>query len=1346
MGFAGNLNTISLVEVFQTINRIRATGVLRLAAVNHGRDVVFADGEIIGVRFRAGEEKLGLLRRLILERKIDANAASNISTSKKESHLIIQGLISKGQLSAEDAREAMQRQAEDELYNICTWEFADFVFHDATPEASDINNEVQACRETPLELKINAILMESARRMDEWERLRKVVTSEEVVLGPAENCEQELLAASHAYPGSAVVPLIDAVRTIESIIKESVATRLDVYSVVAELFKNGLVAVLSRDDIISHGDYQFSSGDFRKAAELFRRAVSEDPTDRATNEKLANALEKLGEQPEAAGCFAQLALGYLDEGNGKGALSSAHRAVRLASDDPRQRMILVRCLLDTGDQAAAIKELQWISSRYVELGQLEDARGTCLKILELDPQNDNTRREIARIFATAEGDTENEDVVVCVQCGHVNHREATACKECSAPLRLSCQSCSRAVAVSDRICIFCGANPHGQGQRKLLASPATTRIVSKAAKDKKGGNVVQTQLEENIRKARALEQSSDYTGALELWRDISKMNPDNKELLAHIRELESRISDDQAEKFIERGHQLRRARRFPAALKCYRSAMRTIPENDPRHPRLKEILSATVKDSRRILIIYSAAFVLIGALGWLVARPYLQFHSFKGDLAITRELLGSMPPGTTPASFETFTQISTAIAQLEESANRLGTHNTATEARTQLNAFRGDVIAVRVKVAEQALADIDKAIQAKDMVRAEQLIMHLRTPEFRESIGPRFVQAEQQIATAKKLQADVATRIKDAPAQMESAYAAEKVGDLALALMSYRSVAELGIELSTKAKDGVARLQPAENAFTRAFTHARDNAEKNPQLGEKALAAISADAKKWGKAAEFQELQQQVTKRLQEAASAYQQLGAQPSMEALQAFMQQHENTPQAAQAKLRIDQLQLAQRSRDELIANYRTAMANNQTEAAWRAARTLMASGAALPEDVRLPLRIESYPTGATVTMAGQTLGVTPCVIGVAQNQLSQTIQLTLNSWLPFEAKIGTLAQEWRAQLSLARKPLWQIALGKPINGLVALPDGGVLALAGDALHYVTKQGQTQWRVSIAASDELSDANKIRLSHTPLMKSDGGLLFGLPAKDVLLVDAQGHVQRRLPTKDVVHGRPQLFTNDLLGGSPRLAYAAERLYVGDVEQEPSAIDLPSPALSGPLIFPHGPDRLIVLATIHGQLLAYEDSSKKRLWTHDLKATEIGQLIPLSADSFACVLDGSRLSCYHISDAGLRVKWNVALPGPALGDPVVDNKTVLIAAGNEIVRVNFDGGVATLPSSSSLTTPVAVAGPLMAVGNKMGQLLVYAQGKPSWASQCHAAPLSVACTSDGVVVGLADGTLSAYLP
>lgn len=1353
MGFAGNLNTLSLVEVFQTINRIRATGVLRLAAVGSGRDVVFTEGEVIGVGFRAGEEKLGLLRRLILEGRLDAETAAAISASKHDSGIVLEGLIESGKISESEVQDALQRQAEDELYNICTWDFADFVFQDATPEDPVTQRQVDNCRARPLQININSMLMEAARRIDEWANLRKVITSEDTVLGQAEGREKDLLAASQGYPGAAVVPLIDAVRTIEDIIRDSVATRLDVYGVLADLIKGGMVAVLSRVDILAHADYQFSKRDYFKAAQLFRRALVEDADDPATTAKLADCLELLDEAPEAASCHSQLALGYLDRGAPDEALSSAHRAVRLDSNDPNLRLILVRCLLDAGKNAEAVAELRAVVARFLELGRLEDARGTCLKILELDPKNEDVRREMARIFATAERDKDNEDVVVCVQCGHVNHREAKACTECEAPLRLSCQSCNRTIAVSDRLCIFCGANPHIAGQkRKLLASPTTTRIVHKGAKqasgkDGKGSQFWANKLETSVKNARALEESSDYSGALSEWREIAKLNPDNKELQTHIRELESRVSDDVAERLIDRGHQLRRVRRFYAAMKSYRAAIRVIREGDPRIPRLQEILASTKKHHQRIMVIYTTAFIAIGVFGWLVARPYLLLSAFRGDLATAERLLASVPPGTTPATFTALGQVSEESARLEEQVKRLGGSNTAVEARIALNEFNGRLVNARMELANTTLQEVHAAAGNNDVVRADQLLQHLRKPDFHAALGTRLKTVEDEVAEARRRQSDIAQQRQQAPERLEELKAMEQAGNLSGAIAGYRQLSVIGHDtVSPAAKEGVARLEPKEQAFLAALTAAQGLVDKDLGKADAELVALEDTAKAWGRTNEWTAARAEVAKRVQQAAAAYQQLGANPTAEALQAFIATHPSAPQVAQAKVRLDLVAQAQRSRDEQMSLWRTAMQAGQTEQAWRLARNLFAGGGQLPAELTLPIRIETMPPGAQVLVNNMPAGTTPCIINVRPEQTTHEVRVTMDGWQPAIRKVGEIAGEWRWQAAMARAARWQVNLGKPVNSSMVLPDGGVLVLAGEVLHRFSADGKPQWRTSIATVDDLSDLERFRLSHQPQLLPDGSMLLGLPNKDVALISAKGAIEARFPSTDQVRGRPLTHSNDLLGGHPRLAYAAEALYVGDQGAEMARVPLPSPALSGPLSFAKGPDRILVVATIQGQLVAFEESTKQRLWQFDLKATEIGQLIPLGTEAAFGLLDGSRVASWGITAGGAALRWNTALPGPAIGEPALAGQSIWVAAGNALMRLSQEGVASTLTLPAPAITPAAAGGDLAAVGVRSGQVLVYRRGTLLWATSCPAAPTSVACSGDMVVVGMSDGTLATYSP
>ena len=1353
MGFAGNLSTLSLVEVLQTINRIRATGVLRLAAAETGREVVFADGEIIGVGFRAGEEKLTLLRRLILEGRIDAAVAGSISASKQESAAVLETLIQRGVISEADVHDALQRQAEDELYNLCSWDFADFIFQDATPDDQAAADQVEACKAHPLQINVNSVLMEAARRIDEWANLRQVIKSEDAVLGPAEAREQDLLNASQGYPGSAVVPLIDAVRTVEDIISDTVATRLDVYAVLADLIKDGLVAILARDDILAHADYQFAQRDYIKAARLFRRALSEDSTDQQTTAKLADCLQLLGETPNAASCFSQLALGYLDKGEGEQAISSAHRAVRLDSDDPQLRLILVRCLLDVGKTAEAVGELRAISARYIELGQLEDARGTCLKILELDPTNEETRRDMARIFASAERDKESEDVVVCVQCGHVNHREAKTCSECEAPLRLACQSCARTVAVSDRLCIFCGANPHiAGGKRKLLASPTTTRIVNKgskqaAIKDGKGSQFWANKLESSVKHARTLEEAGDFSGALSEWREIAKVNPDNKDLQGHIRELEGRVNDDFAERMIDRGHQLRRVRRFLAAMKSYQAAIRTIPETDPRVPRLKEILVSTRKHHQRIMVIYTTAFIAIGVFGWLVARPYFLLNNFRGDLATAGRMLDSVPAGTSPATFDAINQVGAEVVKLEEAAKRLGGTNAAAEARINLNEFNGRLFSARLGVIETSMKDIAAAISNNDITRADQLLERLRQPEYRDIARNRLKPIEDDLAAARSRQTDIDGQRKQAPERFDQLKALELAGNLGAALGGYRTLSGLGHPtVSPAAKQGVERLEPKEKAFTAAMTRAGEQMTKDLGKAEAELMALEHDAKAWNRDVEWSSARGEVGKRSQQAAAAYQQLGASPNAEALNAFIAAHPAAAQVAQAKVRLDLFAQAQRSRDEQMQAWRAAMSAEQTEQAWRIARNLYSAGGTMPAELRLPIRVETAPAGAHVVIDGTEVGTTPCVIGLRPEQTTMDVRLTMDGWLPTTRKVSEIAGEWRWQAAMSRAAKWQVNLGKPINTVMVLPDGGVLALSGEVLHRFSSDGKPQWRTSIATVDDLSDIERFHLAHLPQVQRDGILVLGLPNKDVALISAKGTIDARLPSVAAVRGRPQLYTNDLLGGQTRVAYAADALYLGDLGAEIGRIPLPSAALSGPLTFAKGPDRIVAVATIQGQLVAFEESTKKRLWQYDLKATEIGQLIPVGSDSALAILDGSRVASWSIAANGATLRWNTALPGPAVGEPAIAGNAIWIAAGNALVRLSTDGVATPLALPSPASTPAAADGELAAVGVRSGQVMVYKRGALLWATRCEAPPGAVACTSDVVVVGMADGTLATYSP
>ena len=1398
MGFAGNLRTLSLPEVVQTLARIQATGVLRLAADEGHRDVVFNVGVIVGVEFAQGAERQALLQRMIMQGKLDATAAAAITATGSETQ-VVRSLVDQGLVSEEEVSDAQASQAEEELISLCTWESADFVFHDASPEEPEASDLVAKWEKLGLTINSGSLLMEAARRMDEWSRLKEKLPDPSVVLGVANGQDEGLAKASAEYPAVAVIPLVDAVRTIEDIVKDAVVTRLDVYTVLVKLLELQLVCQLSREDLIAHADYWKEQHNNQLAAKLYRRSLALFPSDRDTQIKLGACLEYIGDQDEAAQCYGQLARGCLDEGDPGRAAEFARHAVSLRTTDPKLRQILARCHFMRGDSVAAVAELKEITKIYLELGQLEDARGTCLKILEISKVDEFARRELARIFSRVERDQQSEDVVMCVQCGAVNHREAQQCTECKASLQLGCLSCGRVVAVSDKLCIFCGANPHAGGSaRRGGGSPTTSRIINRKPGNRPSSSLVaavqaeaqaphsgqtsgprpaesgagrpasgtmqaanddgtqsasdryRAELEQHLGMARANEEAGNYEAALTAWREVSKLQSDNPQILAHIRELELQVNQLAIENHIDNGHRFARTRHPWRAAKSYRSAIHLMRSDDPRMQPVHDALVRTERDQRKIGMLYGGALVLLAVCGFLAARPYYQIHRFRDLASQIRprvEAFAALPP---EQRAEEQRSIVAAIDGLAADAENIrGAYGTS--AKGEANELRTAFYSQRAAAAAQSLESIAKVLQARNVAESDRLIA-VHDADFGSEFEPqklaRHKESLAQLRNQLKLQAD---ERKIAPQKLAAAEKQEEDKRFGSAIAAFRELATSSDpEVAAKAHAGVKRLAGREEAFLTQWGQATAMAAVDVVKCDQALAALADQARLWGREGEQISLRQSVQGRLKDAEVAYAALPTDAGPADLENFISAHVATPQIEKAKGRLSTVLSRLQGRDQALALYHQQIESRQYELAWQTGRDLIAGYGNLlqPNQVSLPLVIETDPAGAQVSSNGKVIGRSPIVMTwrpAYAGQPGDTGDLIISApgWQSRTVALNEAGVAWRQTISLQRQALWQVGLGKTVNAAYRMPDGSVLMLAGDALASLDMAGRVRWRHGLG-SDDLG-SGRARLSHMPAIFPDGKLAFGLPGKDVAIVDAKGASVIRIATNDEVRGRPLVYTNDVFGADTRLAIAAESLLSGVVGGQPLRIPLTSAAISGPLAFDRDLDKVLVIGTVSGHLVGIQEQSKKTVWDIDLQASDISQLLPVADGLIATVLDGSKLVVIQVRADISAISWSHQLKAPAVGEPAVTSTGLVIAAGNAVLRFGLDGTTATpwqLPSPAS--SPVAAAGDVVAVGTQGGTLHVFKGGQQVWMTPCGQPVTAVAVLKDRVVVGLQDGSVIAF--
>ena len=174
MGFAGELTTIGLGEVFQNVAFNRLTGVLRVTARDQHAEVYAEEGRLRA--FSHGHDK-PFDYALIAERSDCAPPEAIRVANRRRRRRTLRALLAK---SCDEFDKALydagvQSAIEEEVILLFSWKAASFTFEDGRADASLFDKEQLECK---IELDPQGLSMEAARRMDEWEGISRQIASE----------------------------------------------------------------------------------------------------------------------------------------------------------------------------------------------------------------------------------------------------------------------------------------------------------------------------------------------------------------------------------------------------------------------------------------------------------------------------------------------------------------------------------------------------------------------------------------------------------------------------------------------------------------------------------------------------------------------------------------------------------------------------------------------------------------------------------------------------------------------------------------------------------------------------------------------------------------------------------------------------------------------------------------------------------------------------------------------------------------------------------------------------------------------------------------------------------------
>ncbi len=410
----GDLEQINLSDIFQTLAMTKMEGVLRVSNPLEQRQVFCKGGYVrILVPPRVVKRRLGqLLVGAGLLAPDDLRKA--LLEQRKSSRPLGEVLIQSGLVTAEQVEDLLGMQVTEDLFALFTWRHGTFEFYKGPVEDNHLRAAFEACAE----YEVNSLLLEVARRSDEWESILAAISSLEEV--PQRLVEQlpddRKLTEIHA----AVFAATDARTSYRDHVEHTTFSLFDMARAARDLVDRELIANVGDDALVAAAAVQCELGANKKALVLLQ-TLRERPGDRSlqTLQNCAQVLRSLGEGRLAGTVLLEAAQLQTDP---ELALSLAREARDVSPRDPETISFLRTILLAHSPSDST--ELEQCTLELLDALLAEDRTSTALEIIADARATGTARPEILMREAKLLQKARNPQRAAEILCELAEHYQA----------------------------------------------------------------------------------------------------------------------------------------------------------------------------------------------------------------------------------------------------------------------------------------------------------------------------------------------------------------------------------------------------------------------------------------------------------------------------------------------------------------------------------------------------------------------------------------------------------------------------------------------------------------------------------------------------------------------------------------------------------------------------------------------------------------------------------------------------------------------------------------------------------------------------------------------------------
>lgn len=231
MAIRGSLREASLPDVIQLLHLGRRTGCLAVADRQSHASVYFEEGWVVHASIVNRRDRLGdmLVKsgRITAEQLDQAIGLQAVGTGQRIGQLLV-GL---GAITPEELGAVVLRQVEEAVYALFTWTSGTFSFEPGV----HVEDGIERVRIAP-----DSLLLEGARRVDEWTLIEKKIPSFDLVFAPGEG-EGATASPDLSETQRRLVGLIDGRRDVRALVDDSGLTEFETCQALFGLVTAGMI-------------------------------------------------------------------------------------------------------------------------------------------------------------------------------------------------------------------------------------------------------------------------------------------------------------------------------------------------------------------------------------------------------------------------------------------------------------------------------------------------------------------------------------------------------------------------------------------------------------------------------------------------------------------------------------------------------------------------------------------------------------------------------------------------------------------------------------------------------------------------------------------------------------------------------------------------------------------------------------------------------------------------------------------------------------------------------------------------------------------------------------------------